>query len=48
MTDAQMAADMKALMVRLVRTEQSLDGYSTASRSCGEGHSTTRGRSKDW
>ena len=46
MTEAQMRADM--LMARLIQRERALGGYATASRSCAEGHSTTRGRTNTW
>ena len=47
MTEAQMRADMEALMARLVQTERALMD-STTSRSCAEDHSTTRRHSNDW
>ena len=42
MEEAEMRADMGALMARLVQTQTAFDGYSTTSRSCSEDHSTTR------
>ena len=43
MTDAQMRSDMEALMTRLVANGESSGGHATASRSCTEGGSTSRG-----